>query len=123
MLFSDTLYVGGGGSPVTPADPHPVGAVGGQLDAVHPGGRVRVGVARAGDLVEQLRGDGVDADQPAGAGVLGDHRRSVGVDFGQREAGVRSDRGISVKNEKLPPVAWMPHSMTCPATTAPASRS
>ena len=121
MLFSETFSVGGGGSPRHPADPHPVGAVGGQFDGVHPGRDIRVGVAGAGDLVEQLRGDGVDADQPAGARMLGDHRRAVGVDLGQRETGVRgSGSGISVKNAKLPPVAWMPHSMTWPATTAPA---
>ena len=30
---------------------------------------------------------------------------------------------ISLKNAKLPPVAWQPHSITCPATTAPASAS
>ena len=29
----------------------------------------------------------------------------------------------SRKPEKLPPVAWVPHSSTCPATTAPASSS
>ena len=33
------------------------------------------------------------------------------------------DRSTSAKPEKLPPVAWQPHSMTCPATTAPASAS
>jgi len=32
-------------------------------------------------------------------------------------------RSTSVKNEKLPPVDWAPHSRTCPATTAPASAS
>ncbi len=30
--------------------------------------------------------------------------------------------GTSVKKLKFPPVAWAPHSMTCPATTAPANR-
>ena len=35
----------------------------------------------------------------------------------------RSSRGISVKNAKFPPVAWQPHSITCPAATAPASAS
>ena len=74
------------------ADPHPVGAVIGQRNGVHPGGGIGVGVSRAGDLVEQLRGDGVDADQAAGAGVLGDHRRAVGVDLGQGETGVEQAR-------------------------------
>ena len=67
-------------------DAHPVGAVGRDLEAVHPHRHIGIGVARAGDLVEQLGGDGVDADQPAGSGVLGDHRRAVVVDLGQREA-------------------------------------
>ena len=122
MLFSDTFRVGGGGSPDHAADADPVGSVGRELDGVHPGRDVRVGVAGAGDLVEQLSGHGVDADQSAGTGMLGDHRGAIGVDLGQREAGVVRS-GIFGKNEKLPPVAWVPHSMTWPATTAPASWS
>ncbi len=70
-------------------DAHPVGAVGRQLDAVHPQRHIGIRVARTGDLVEQLCGDGVDADQAAGPGMLGDHRRSVRVDLGQRESGMR----------------------------------
>ena len=35
----------------------------------------------------------------------------------------RSRRSIERKPEKLPPVACAPHSITCPATTAPASAS
>ena len=99
MLFSDTLSVGGGGSPTTPLIRTRSGPSAGQLDGVHPGGDVRVGVSRAGDLVEQLCGDGVDADQPAGAGVLGDHRRAVGVDLGQREAGDSPDRDLGEERE------------------------
>ena len=45
------------------------------------------GVLRRADLVEQLRGDGADVDEAAGAGVLGDDGRAVGVDLGDREAG------------------------------------
>ena len=67
-------------------DAHAVGAVGGQLDAVDPQRHIGIGVARAGDLVEQLGGDGVDADRPPVPGMLGDHRRPVGVDLGEREA-------------------------------------
>ena len=46
------------------------------------------GLAYAGglDLVQQLGRDGVDGDPPAGAGVLGDDARAVGVDLGDREA-------------------------------------
>ena len=43
----------------------------------------------AGDLVEQLRGDGVAVDHPAGARVLGDHAGAVGGELGEREAGVQ----------------------------------
>ncbi|CKS08887.1 Uncharacterised protein [Mycobacterium tuberculosis] len=70
------------------ANAHSIRPVGRQFDAVHPGRHIRVGIPSARDLVEQLRGDGVDADQAAGAVVLGDHRRAVGSDLGQREAGV-----------------------------------
>ncbi len=45
-------------------------------------------VGRRGDLVEQLRGDGADRDEPARPRVLGDHRRPVGLDLGDRGAGV-----------------------------------
>jgi len=51
----------------------PVRAVLAHDDVVEVHRDVRVEVGRALDLVEQLRGDGVDADQAAGAGVLGDH--------------------------------------------------
>ncbi|MDQ1105950.1 hypothetical protein QE405_003234 [Nocardioides zeae] len=36
---------------------------------------------------------------------------------------VSASAGRSPNPEKLPPVAWQPHSMTWPATTAPASWS
>ncbi|BDB44775.1 hypothetical protein IWGMT90018_52210 [Mycobacterium kiyosense] len=88
MLFSDTFSVGGGGSPITPLIRTPVGPVRGQGDGVHPRRHVRVGVSGAGDLVEQLGGYGVDADQTTGARVLGDHRGAVGRHLGQRETGV-----------------------------------
>ena len=122
MLFSDTLSVGGGGSPRTPLMRTRSGPSSLERQAVDPQRDVGVGVARAADLVEQLRGHGVDADQPAGAGVLGDDRRPVGVDLGEREARRRTRSGTSVKNAKLPPVAWVPHSMTWPAATAPGER-
>ena len=43
----------------------------------------------AGDLVEQLGGDGVAVDDAAGAGVLGDDAGAVGGELGEREAGVQ----------------------------------
>ena len=70
-------------------DPHPVGTVVVQPDRVEPGDDVGPGVPRAGDLVEQLGGDGVAVDDAAGAGVLGDHAGAVGGELGQREAGVQ----------------------------------
>ncbi|PQM48927.1 hypothetical protein C1Y40_00847 [Mycobacterium talmoniae] len=69
------------------ADQDPVGAVLVQLDAVEPGRHVRSGVARALDLVHELRFDGVDGDRAAGIGVLGDDARAVAADLGDREAG------------------------------------
>ncbi len=72
--------------PADAADPHPVGAVVAQRQAVEPGGDVRARVARAGDLVEQLCGDRPRRDRAPGAGMLGDHARPVGVELGQWEA-------------------------------------
>ena len=88
MLLSDTFSVGGGGSPRTPLMRTRSGPSARQLDGVHPQRHVGIRVARAGDLVQQLRRDGVDADQrrrcPACL-VITD--AAVGVDLGQREAG------------------------------------
>ena len=52
------------------------------------GGHVGVEVGRLADLVEQLRGDCVSGDGAAGPWVLGDHRGTVTVDFGDWEAWV-----------------------------------
>ena len=101
MLFSDTFSVGGGGSPRTPLTRDPVGAVVRQLDRVHPQRRIGIGVPRARDLVEQLRGDGVDRHRAAGSGMFGDDRGPVGVDLGDREPGVsgRQIGQLTVKKE------------------------
>ena len=45
-----------------------------QTDRVEPGGDVRSEVARPGDLVQELRGDGADRHLAAGAVMLADHR-------------------------------------------------
>ncbi len=82
-----TFSVGGGGSPRTPLMPHAIRTVVGEDDRVEAGRDVRSGVARPGDLVEQLGGDGLGGHCPPGAGVLGDHARPVGVDLGDRKAG------------------------------------
>ena len=55
-------------------------------DGVEARDHVGVEVARAVDLVEQLRRDGADVDAPAGAGVLGDDERAVLVHLGDGEA-------------------------------------
>ncbi len=89
MLFSDTFSVGGGRLAADAAHPDPVGSPRRTAEIESTSQRdVRIGVARAGDLVEQLGGDGVGADQSAGAGVFGDDRGAVGGDLGDREAGV-----------------------------------
>ena len=88
MLLSDTFSSRWRRFADNAADPDPVRAVLAQVGSVHPGRHVGVRVPRAGDLVEQLSRDGADADLPAGAGVFGDHRGSVGVDLGERESGV-----------------------------------
>ena len=88
MLLSDTLRVRRRRLALHAADPHPVGPVVGQLDGVDAQRHIGIRVARAGDLVQQLGGDRADTDRAAGARVLGDHRRPVGVDLGEREAGV-----------------------------------
>ena len=92
MLFSDTFSVGGGGSPRTPLIRTRSGPSSDSSMAVHPQRHIGIRVARAGDLVEQLGGDRVDGDRAAGAGMLGDHRRPVGVDLGEREARDASGR-------------------------------
>ena len=60
------------------ADLDPVGALLAQPDRVEVRGHVGVEVAGRLDLVEQLRGDGVDGDRAAGAVVLGDHAAEIG---------------------------------------------
>ncbi len=77
------------------ADAHPVGTVVGELDRVEAGRHVRPGIPGAGDLVEQLRGDGLAGDGAAGAGMLGDHarcRRRRSRRSGSRRGGGRRAR-------------------------------
>ena len=65
--------------------------VAGQLlepDRVEASGHVGSEVARAADLVQQLRGDRPDRDLATGGVVLADHRRTVGGHVGPREADV-----------------------------------
>ena len=66
-------------------DAYAVLAVLGELDAVEEHGGVGAEVPLGLDLVDELRGDGVEGDGSAGAGVLGDDRRSVGVQLGDGE--------------------------------------
>ena len=66
-------------------DAHPVRSHLGQLDRVEARHGIRAQVAGTGDLVEQLRRHRADRHRPAGAGVLGDDRRTVRVQLGQRE--------------------------------------
>ena len=63
------------------ADGHAVGAVVPEGDGVEAGHDVRVDVARAPDLVQELRGDRADVDPTARARVLRDDRRTVGRDL------------------------------------------
>ena len=79
------------------ADPHPVGTVVGELDRVEAGDDVGVEVLGRADLVEQLRGDGADVDQAAGAGVLGDDRRAVAATSAIGKPGGSDGSGISSK--------------------------
>ena len=72
--------------PAHAPDPHPVGPVLCELDGVEAGHRVGAQVARAPDLVEQLRGDRPDRHRAACPGMLGDHRRAVGVHLGDGKA-------------------------------------
>ena len=67
-------------------DAHPVGTLLRQLNAVEARHGVGAEVARAADLVEQLRRHRPDRDHAARPGVLGDHRRAVRVQLGQGEA-------------------------------------
>ena len=87
-VFSPTFNVGGGGSPQHARDAHAVDAVRRELDGVEAGGDIRSGVAGAADLVQQLCGHGADGDGAAGLIVLGDDRRAVLVQFGDRETGM-----------------------------------
>ena len=80
-----TLVVAGGAEPRTAADLDAVVAEVGQLGGVQVGRHVGVEVGGLADLVEQLSGDRVFGDGAAGPRVLGDHRRAVGGDLGDRE--------------------------------------
>ena len=83
-----TFVVGGGAEPRTPRISTRSSPEVGELGGVEVGDDVDVEVRRVADLVEQLRLHGVRGDGAAGPGVLGDHRRAVGGDLGDREAGV-----------------------------------
>ena len=76
-----------------PADAHPIGAVLCERDRVETSGDVGAGIARAADLVQQLRGDRADRHLAARAGMLGDHRRPVRRHLGDREAERLAERG------------------------------
>ena len=80
------------------ADRDPVLALLVEADGVEERRDVGAEVARRLDLVDQLRGDRVDRDRPAGAGVLGDHARPVGRDLGDREA----ERAVPVRQAAEP---------------------
>ena len=80
-------------------DPDAVGAVLGQPDRVEARDDVGREVARPVDLVEQLRGDRLHGDRPAGAGGLGDHRGPVGRDLGDGQADVPGARELAGERE------------------------
>ena len=65
-------------------------------------GDVGAEVVRRLHLVHQLRGHRVHRDQPAGAGVLGDHAAAVGGDLRDREA---ERRGVAGQVEEAGEVA------------------
>ncbi len=90
-------HLGGGrrGPAPHPRHQHPIGTVVGQLDRVELHDHVGVVVVDPLDLVEQLRGDGADRHEAAGARVLGDHRRPVGAHLGDREAAPLDARNLS----------------------------
>ena len=87
-VFSDTFSVGGGGSPRTPLIATRSGPS--WWSCTVSSRRVASGPAYrgSGHLVQQLRGHGADGDRAAGAGVLGDDAGAVGIDLGDREAGM-----------------------------------
>ena len=103
------------------ADQHPVRAFLGEHCVVDAGRHVRACIASTGDLVQQLRRHRADAHLAVRSGVLGDDRGSVRVDLGDREARPAQIGNLCEERRMLPPVAWVPHSMTWPAATAPAS--
>ncbi len=71
-----------------PGDADAVDTVRRELDGVEASGDIGPGVARPADLVQQLCGHRADGDRAAGLVVLGDDRRTVLVQFGDRESGV-----------------------------------
>ena len=78
-------------------------------------------VARGAELVEQLGRDGPDVTAPPVPGCLVTTHEPVGGDLADGEARVPGRE--LVEEGVVAPVAWAPHSTTCPATTAPASAS
>src|SRR6185503_19544363 len=60
-----------------------------ETDRIEARGDVRVQVAGPLDLVEELRGDGPDRDESAGAGVLGHDEGAVGMHLGDRKTDPR----------------------------------
>ena len=68
------------------ADAHAVRPVLRELNGVETADHIGIGIRRRADFVEQLRCDGSDGDDAAGASVLGDDTRTVGRHFCDREA-------------------------------------
>ena len=97
-VFTPTFSVGGGGPPRAPLTPYPVRPVRGELDRVELRDHVRPEVLRCVDLVQQLRGDGVDGDRAAGTGVFGDDADPSAWNSAIGKPGRRPPSGSSVKN-------------------------
>jgi hypothetical protein len=81
------------GAATDAGDADPVRTVGVQPYGVQPGDHVRAEVIRGVDLVEQLRGDRLQRHRAPGARMLGHHRRPVGGDLRDREAGAKPPVG------------------------------
>ncbi len=77
------LGVGGRRLALDPGDSHAVGPVRRQADRIEARGDVRIEIARAADLVEELGRDGADGHEAARLRVLGDDELARGLHLGQ----------------------------------------